>query len=73
MTSEMKKAIVKRLTTPSWSGVCINAAFALFWALEFWLSGRLWTLGIMAAFVLSAVVESVLTVRNHKKGNEEND
>ena len=69
----MKKTVIKRLTTPSWSGVCINAAFALFWALEFWLTGRLWTLGIMAISALGAVVETVLTVRNHKKGNEEND
>ena len=73
MTSEMKKTIVKRLTTPSWSGVCINAAFALLWALGFYLSGQLWTLGIMAISVLSAAVEAVLTVRNHKKGNKEND
>lgn len=69
----MKKTIIKRLTTPNWSGVCINSVFALIWALDFWLTGRLWTLGIMAAFVLSAVAETVLTVRNHKKGNEEND
>ena len=73
MTSEMKKTIGKRLTTPSWSGVCINSVFALFWALDFWLTGQLWTLGITAAFVLSVAIESVLTVRNHKKGNEEND
>ena len=69
----MKKTIIKRLTTPSWSGVCINAAFALFWALYFWLTGQLWTLGIMAISVLSAAIEAVLTVRNHKKGNKEND
>ena len=69
----MKKTIIKRLTTPSWSGVCINAAAALFWALEFYLSGQLWTLGIMAISALGAAVEAVLTVRNHKKGNEEND
>ena len=73
MTSEMKKAIVKRLTTPRWSGVCINSVFALFWALDFWLTGRLWTLGIMALVVFIAAIETVLTVRNHKKGNEEND
>ena len=69
----MKKTLYKRLTTPSWSGVCINVVFALFWALDFWLTGWLWTLGIMAATVLSAAIEAVLTVRNHKKGNEEND
>ena len=73
MASEMKKTIIKRLTTPSWSGVCINAAAALFWTLEFYLTGQLWTLGIMAISALGAVVETVLTVRNHKKGNEEND
>ena len=69
----MKKTIIKRLTTSSWSGVCINSVFALFWALDFWLTGQLWTLGIMAISALGAVVETVLTVRNHKKGNEEND
>ena len=69
----MKKTLNDWMTTPSWSWVCIDAAVALFWALDFWLTGRLWTLGITAALVLSAVVETVLTVRNHKKGNEEND
>ena len=73
MASEMKKTIIKRLTTPSWSGVCINAAFALLYALGFYLSGQLWTLGLMAISALGAVVEAVLTVRNHKKGNKEND
>ena len=69
----MKKTLYKRLTTPSWSGVCINAAAALVWALYFWLTGQMWTLGIMAISALGAVVETVFTVRNHKKGNEEND